>query len=115
MTPALLSLALMVCGEAVGDPASQVAVAQVALARVADPRWPGSLEEVISEPGQFHSAPARWRVMTHPAFERCLDSAWVAERLGPGPFNHFAVVGSGEPEWYAWPSFVIGLHEFWAR
>jgi N-acetylmuramoyl-L-alanine amidase len=54
-------LARLVWAEARGEPfRGQVAVAAVVLNRVADPRWPNTVEEVVFEPGQFcgsHSLP----------------------------------------------------------
>ena len=68
---ALLCLAMTVYGEARGEPlAGQVAVAQVVLNRMADPRWPDTVCGVVTQPGQFSF---HWQAPREPsAWERAV-------------------------------------------
>lgn len=54
ITEALMCLALNIYHEARGEPLEgQIAVAAVTLNRVADPRWPDTVCEVVYQPYQF--------------------------------------------------------------
>lgn len=122
-------LALTVWGEARGeDRAGQRAVALVVLARVADPRWPDTVKDVVLQRWQFScwnfQDPNRTKLehvgLSDRSFRQCVESSLeaigLAKDVGPGPANHYLSTAITPPEWAADMAVVatIGRHRFYA-
>lgn len=104
----------------------KVAVAEVILERLRDPRWPNDIEGVVLQPWQFScfnendpnsskrpkpSDRTGWN-----AFRECCEAA--AQAMGgsnlTGQANHYVNLGVARPAWYdqAKVTAVIGAHTF---
>lgn len=67
-------LASLIWAEARGEPyIGQVAVGAVVMNRVESPEFPGTIEEVIRQKGQFARAPDKFSLQTLKAAEAALD------------------------------------------
>jgi N-acetylmuramoyl-L-alanine amidase len=108
-------LALVIWNEARGESdAGKRLVAETVLERVRDPRWPDTIEEVLTQKGQFQ----RFDLSERPSpretgWGDCVMAARAAMRSGPWVANHFHSVGV-MPPWHD-PSKVVlrsGGHVF---
>ncbi len=120
-------LARTIWGEARGEPYDgKVAVANVVMNRVRDPRWPDTVAEVCQQRLQFsawnRSDPNRLRMLAvtpaDPIFATCIR---IAEKAVAGDLpdltngaNHYEALET-DPAWASRMFKVadIGRHEFW--
>lgn len=88
----IFALFLMNClYEASGEPLKgQIEVQRTVLSRVADSRWPATIEEVITQPYQFS-----WlndfkpKDFSDKALTSCIMATKIAIELGPSSHNHY--------------------------
>ena len=105
MNPVMI-LAMTIYLEAGNQPmAGKIAVAQVVMARVADPRWPDTVEAVCLQPKQFSCwngrDPATVEIPDDAAFYACetIAERALAGRLSAGDFNHYYNPALCSPPW----------------
>lgn len=120
-------LARTIWGEARGETIEgRIAVANVVMNRVADPRWPGSVRGVVLQPKQFSAwnedDPNRRQLLEvtdeNPVFRECLAVAQAAvdgqlEDLTGGA-NHYFATWIDLPDWARSMAgtVAIGAHRF---
>lgn len=104
-TTPLLCLAAMIYGEARGEPVDgQVAVAQVAMNRVVDHRWPDDVCSVVYQDRQFIGTISEYPT-DHAAWAR---SVFIADKVITGETDDFT---SGATHFYSgstdpWPTLT---------
>lgn len=94
ITEAVLCLASVIYAEARGEPVDgQIAVAQVVINRVSDPRWPDEICQVAHQPEQFATLPPDDRTV-----ELAVQVLNLEVDEMSGGATHFF---SGPPPWWA--------------
>lgn len=118
MNALLMCLALNIYHEARGEPfEGQIAVAEVTLQRMEDPRWPATGCEVVYQPRQFSWTNGRNRVTDPKSLEIALSAARLAvtgTNLANGA-DHYHTINILPPDWTDNMTVVavIGNHIFY--